>query len=292
MSSTETSYQPAAAEVKAMRERTGLPMMECKKALVEARGDSDLAIEILRKRGEQVQSHKVGRETSQGRVECYRDPAGQVIGIVQMRCEQAPSAKNEKFVAMTKQLAKQAALGAIEPTAENLLDQPDVDDPAKQAGARLLDVVNLIRENMGVARAARFQAAGGVLGLYVHFDYQQAAVVRLEGPGATAELANDIATHIVAARPVAIRREDIPKELVAKEREIAKEQAAQTGKPANILDKIAEGKLNTWFAETVLLEQDYVKAESKTKVRDILKQAGGATVTRFVRFKVGEEGVE
>ena len=287
MSSTETTYQPAAAEVKALRERTGLPMMDCKKALAEANGDANLAIDILRKRGEQVQSKKSGRETSQGRIECYRDPTGQVIGIVQMKCEQAPSAKNEKFVAMTRALAKQAAVAPIEPTVENLLDQPDVDAPQQKAGTRLLEVVNLIRENMGVARVVRLKADGGVLGHYVHFDFQSAAAVRLEGPGATPELATDIAMHIVAARPMAIRREEIPKEIVDKEREIAKEQAAQTGKPANILEKIAEGKLNTFFAENVLLEQVFVK-DNKTKIRDLLKQAGNVTLTHFERFRVGE----
>lgn len=286
--SSPGSYQPSAAEVKVLRERTGLPMMDCKNALVEAKGDANLAVEVLRKRGEQVQSKKVGRETSQGRIECYRDPAGQVFAMVQMKCEQSPSAKNEKFVAMTKALARQAALQAAEPTVESILDQADVDDPSKKANVQLLDVINLIRENMGVARVARVKADGGVLGAYVHFDFQQAAIVRLEGAGATTELANDIATHAVAAKPMAIRREDIPKELVDKEREIAKEQAAATGKPPNILDKIAEGKLNAYFAENVLLEQIFVK-DNKSKIRDLLKHAGNAAVTHLVRFKVGEE---
>jgi elongation factor Ts len=282
-----TDYQPSAAEVKALRERTGLPMMVCKKALTESGGDVEKAIEIARKQGETVQTGKAGRETSQGRIAAYRDPVGQVIGIVQMKCEQAPSAKNERFVAMTQALAKQAAMQPAEPAAQNLLEQPDVDNPSKKAGARLLDVFNLIRENMGVARVARVKANGGALGLYVHFDFQQAAVVRLEGPGATTELANDIAMHAVAAKPIAIRREDIPKDLVVKEREIAREQAAQTGKPANILEKIADGKLNTFFAEKVLLEQIFVK-DNKTKIRDLLKQAGNVTVTHMERFRVGE----
>jgi len=286
--SSPDNYQPTAAEVKALRERTGLPMMDCKNALVEAKGDQDRAVEILRKRGEQVQSKKVGRETSQGRIECFKDPAAQVFAIVQMKCEQSPSAKNDKFVAMTKALARQAALQAAEPTAESILDQADVDDPSKKAGAQLLDVINLIRENMGVARVARVKAGGGMLGAYVHFDFQQGAIVRLEGAGATVELANDIATQAVATKPLAIRREDVPKELVEKEREIAKEQAAATGKPANILEKIAEGKLNSFFAENVLLEQIFVK-DNKSKIRDLLKQAGNATVTHLVRFKVGEE---
>jgi elongation factor Ts len=288
MSSEGTGYQPSAGEVKSLRERTGLPMMECKNALVESKGDPGLAVEILRKRGEQVQTRKGGRETSQGRIECFRDPAGQVIAMVQMKCEQAPSAKNEKFIEMTRALARQAALQPVEPTPENLLEQPDVDNPGSKAGARLLEVVNLIRENMGVARVARLHAQGGTLGHYVHFNFQEGAVVRLEGTGATLDLANSIATHIVAAKPMALRREDVPKDLLDKEREIAREQAAQTGKPAAILDKIAEGKLNTFFGEHVLLEQVYVK-DSKLKIRDLLKQAGNASVTEFVRFKVGEE---
>jgi len=282
--SSPGSYHPSAAEVKTLRERTGLPMMDCKNALVEAKGDVDLAVEILRKRGEQVQSKKLGRETSQGRIECFKDPAGQVFAMVQMKCEQAQSAKNDKFMAMTKALARQAAQQPGEPNAESLLEQPDVDDPSKKAGAQMLEVINLIRENMGLARVARVKADGGVLGAYVHFDFQQAAIVRLEGTGATPELAYDIATHAVAAKPIAIRREDVPKEVVDKEREIAKEQAASTGKPANILEKIAEGKVNAFFGDNVLLEQIFVK-DNKTKVRDLLKQA---TVTHLVRFRVGE----
>src|SRR5262249_5550440 len=145
---------------------------------------------------------------------------------------------------------------------------------------------NLIRENMGVSRVARVRANGGVLGAYVHFDYQQAAVVRLEGATATVELANDIATHAVATKPLAIRREDVPKDIVDREREIARKQAEQTGKPPNLLDKIAEGKLNTFFADNALLEQIFVK-DNKTKVRDLL--GGKATVTHLIRFRVGEE---
>ncbi len=283
MSSSDGGYQPSATEVKNLRERTGLPMMECKKALTQAKGNMDDAIRILREQGEKVADKKSGRETSQGRIEVYTDAAGEVIGMVQMKCEQAQSAKSDQFVAMTKALAKQTALQPVEPTVENLLDQPDVDDPAKKANSRLLEVVNLIRENMGVAQVARLKANGGVVSAYVHFNFQQAAAVRLEGAGAFRELAYDIATHVVAAKPMAIRREDVPKEIVDREREIAKAQAAQTGKPANILDKIAEGKLNTFFAENVLLEQIFVK-DSKIKIRDLLKQAN---VTHMVRFHVG-----
>ena len=282
--SSEGSYQPTAAEVKALRERTGLPMMDCKKALTEAGGDAEKAIKLLRERGEKVQTGKAGRETSQGRIEFYRDPAGQVIGIVQMKCEQSPSAKSEKFVEMTKCLAKQAALQPVEPTVENLLEQPDVENPSAKANTRLLEVINLIRENMGVARVARVRADGGILGVYLHHNFQEAAVVRLEGGGATAELANDIAAHAVATKPMAVRREDVPAEVVERERDIARKQAEQTGKPANILDKIAEGKVNAFFGENVLLEQIFVK-DNKLKVRDLLKQA---SVSQLVRFRVGE----
>src|SRR5262245_42361333 len=199
-------YQPSASEVKSLRDRTDLPMMECKKALVQAKGNIEQAIKILREQGEKIQTNKAGRETSQGRIEAYRDPNGQVISIVQMKCEQAPSAKNEKFVEMTKALARQAALQTPEPTVDSILEQPDVDNPAVKANARLLAVINLIRENMGLARVGRLKANGGILGAYVHFDYQQGAVIRLEGPGATAELANDIATHAVATKPLEIGR--------------------------------------------------------------------------------------
>lgn len=287
MSTPETAasrgtYSPSAGEVKALRERTDLPMMDCKRALVETGGDAEKAIELLRKQGEKVSNKKVGREATQGRIEEFRTPES--VAIVQMFCEQAPSSKNERFVAMTKALAKQAALQPAEPEVATLLDQPRVDDSAQPARTLLLDVVNLIRENMGVARAVRVPLAGGVVGSYVHFNYQEAALIRLEGPGATQELANDLCMHIVACKPIAIRREDVPAEVVEKEREIARELAAQTGKTGNILDKIAEGKVNSFFAERVLSEQLFVK-DNKTKVADLLKQT---TVTRFERFKVGE----
>src|SRR5262245_54367163 len=113
---SSADFQPSAAQVKSLRDRTDLPMMECKKALVQAKGDIEHAIKILREQGEKIQSSKAGRETGQGRIEAYRDPNGQVIGIVQMKCEQAPSAKNEKFAEMTKAFARQAALQTPEPT--------------------------------------------------------------------------------------------------------------------------------------------------------------------------------
>jgi elongation factor Ts len=282
---SSADFQPSAAQVKSLRDRTDLPMMECKKALVQAKGDIEHAIKILREQGEKIQSGKAGRETGQGRIEAYRDPNGQVIGIVQMKCEQAPSAKNEKFAEMTKALARQAALQNVEPTVENLLDQPDIDNPSHKANDRLVAVMNFIRENMGVARVARLKADGGALGAYVHFDYQQAAVIRLQGPSATTELANDIATHVVATKPLAIRREDFPKEVVDRERDIARKQAEQTGKPANLVDKIAEGKLNTFFAENALIEQVWVK-DNKSKIRELL--GANTTVTHMIRFRVGE----
>jgi elongation factor Ts len=228
-----------------------------------------------------------GRETSQGRIDCYIDGSGDTVSIVQMQCEQAPSAKNENFVAMTKALAKQAALSTVEPTPENLLDQPDIDDPSKKANDRLTETINLIRENIKLTRVARLKADGGAIGHYVHHSFQEAAVARFEGSDATSRLANEICMHIVATKPIAITREDIPAELVEKERQIAKEQAAQTGKPENILEKISAGKLKTWFGEKVLLEQDFVK-DNEMKVADLLKRAGDVKVTHFKRFKIGE----
>jgi len=262
-------------------------MMECKRALIEAQGDQDKAVEILRKRGEKVLSDKAGRETSEGRVDCFMAPDGSVVGMVQMHCEQAPSAKNERFVSLTAALAKQAALCEPEPTVENLLEQPDVDDPSRPARQRLLDVINQIRENMSVARVARLKADGGVLGYYVHFNNQEGAIVRLEGGTATQELANDLAMHIVAAKPIAATRDQVPEDVLERERDIAKAQAEQMGKPPQVAEKIAQGKLNAWLAEKVLVEQVFVK-DGKTKVRDLLKNAGGARVTHFYRFKVGE----
>jgi elongation factor Ts len=272
----------SAAAVKTLRDRTNAPMMDCKIALTEADGDMEKAAEILRKKNKAIQDKRGERETAEGRIAAFIDPAQQAGALIELRCESAPVAKSEQFVQLANDLARQVALKGAATPAE-LLAQAWIDDPKKTVNDRLADVVGLIRENMKPARLIRLT---GQLGSYIHHDGSVGVMVQVEGKQADPQLLRDVCMHITAKNPVAGRREDVPAQLIEKEKEIARSQAAATGKPANIVEKIAEGKMKTWFAESVLLEQPFVKDDSKT-VGDLLKGAG-LNLVRFIRYKVGE----
>jgi elongation factor Ts len=275
----------SATTVKALRDRTNQPMMDCKAALTEANGDMEKAVEILRKKSKDVHDKKVSRETAEGRIGAFIDPVQQVGALVEMRCESAPVAKGKEFTQLANDIAKQVALKAPADV-KALVSQPFVGDPKKTVNDHIGEVVGQIRENMRPARMVRLT---GLLGSYIHHDGSIGVMVQVEGAKADPQLLSEICMHITAMNPVAVRREDISAETLAKEKEIAKAQAAATGKPANIVDKIAEGKMKTWFAEKILLEQPFVKDESKGTIGDLLK-AAGLTLVKFVRLKVGELG--
>lgn len=272
----------SASTVKSLRERTNAPMMDCKSALEEAKGDMEKAAEILRKKNKAIQDKRGDRETAEGCIAAYIDAEKAIGALVEMRCESAPVVKSEQFVKLAADVAKQIAL-QTPANVEALLAQPFVGDSSKTVNDRIGEVVGLIRENM---RPARFVRMTGQLGSYIHHDLRTGVMVEVEGPKADPQLLRDVCMHVTAKNPVAARREDVPAQTIDKERDIARSQAAATGKPANIVDKIAEGKLKTWFAENVLLEQPFVKDDSKT-VGDLLKSAQ-LKLVRFVRLKVGE----
>jgi elongation factor Ts len=272
----------SATAVKTLRDRTNAPMMDCKSALAEAGGDMDRAVEILRKRSKDIQDKKGARETAEGRIAAFIDPAQQVGALVEMRCESPPVVKSEPFVQLANDIARQVALEHPS-TVEALLAQPFVGDKNKTVNERIGEVVGLIRENMRPARIVRLT---GQLGSYCHHDGSVGVMVQVEGPMADPQLLRDVCMHITAKNPVAARREDVAPALIEKEKEIARSQAAATGKPANIVEKIAEGKMKTWFADNVLVEQPFVKDDSKT-VGDLLK-AAGLKLVKFVRLRVGE----
>lgn len=262
-----------------LREQTGLPMMDCKKALSEAKGDVEAAIVILRRSGAGKMEKLAGRETSQGRVAVHIDPAAGRAGMVELRCETAPVANTDDFKRLANLLA-QAASQMDNPTPEALLQQVN---PA--GGGKLMDlwheVVNKLRENMQLAAAA---ALKGHLGHYVHHDSQSGAVAEFSGP-APDDLRAGVCMHIVSIRPQYLRREDVDAATIAKEREILKSQVPAD--KAKMADKIVEGKVNKWLAEMCLLEQPYALNDKQT-VAAALKAAGpNLTVNRFVRFKVG-----
>lgn len=279
------SQIPATA-VKELRDRTGMQMMVCKAALTEANGDMEKAVEILRKKNKDAADKASTRVTAEGRIAAFIDPVKQVGALVELRCESAPVAKSEHFVRLAGELAKQVAVQAPA-TVEAMLGQPLVDDAKKTVTERITELVGLIRENM---KPARFARATGLLGEYIHHDGSVGVLLQVEGATADPALLRDVCMHIAAKSPVAALREHISAEKVAKETEIAKAQAAEQGKgkPPQIVEKIAEGKMKTWFADNVLAEQPFVKDDSKT-VGELLKSAG-LKLVKFTRYRVGESG--
>jgi elongation factor Ts len=277
-----TMSEISASAVMALRTRTNAPMMECKSALAEASGDMEKAAEILRKRNKAMQDKKSERETAEGNIADFIDQAKQVGALVEMRCESAPVARSEPFVNLAKDIARQVA-EKNPANVEELLAQPFVGDAKKTVKERIGEVVGVIKENMKPARFVRFT---GLLGSYCHHNGSFGVMIQVEGAKADPQLLREICMHITHANPVAARREDVSPQVIEKEMEIARSQAASTGKPANVIEMIAQGKMKAWYRDNVLLEQPFVKDESKT-VGDMLK-ANGLKLVRFARFQVGE----
>jgi len=278
--------QISAAAVKELRDRTDMPMMKCKAALEKAGGDIEKAILVLREEGGKfLASDKGARETAEGRIGAFSDhkTAG---ALVELRCESPSVVKNEKFIELANEMARQVAMNEPK-TVEELLAQKLVADPKRTVQDRIADVVGLIRENM---RPARFVRLDGLTGEYVHHDGTLGVLVQVKGETADPVLLRDICTHIAALSPRFALASEVPADVAEQERALAKKQAEETaaGKPGAVVEKIAEGKYKTWLGENVLVEQqmaNQMKYPKKT-VGDLLK-AAKLEIVRFVRYKVG-----
>jgi len=286
-----------AAAVKALRDRTGLPMMDCKRALQETGGDEDAAIELLRKAGQKVLAKRAGKETSEGRIAVFASLDPGVGSIVELQCESAPVASNREFVQLAGDLARQLATGPGAETPEELLGQPSpahsvghlrcpTDGRAPQTLQEQFDeLVNRIREVFRLKRIARID---GPCGGYVHHDGSTGVLVQVEG--GSAELAKDVSMHIAAMRPTVVDREELDPQLVAKEREILTEQARQEGKPDKIIEKMVEGRMRKeFYARLCLNDQPFVKGQSDKDTVGKVTGAAGMKVIRFIRWQVGKE---
>jgi elongation factor Ts len=271
----------SAAAVKSLREKTGLPMMECKKALAASNGNEDAAIRWLREQGIKTQETRLGRETGAGRLAVYLDPAKKVGAMVEVQCESAPVANSPDFKQFASDLARQLALGKGAKSADELLAQPSPSAAGKKLSEVKDDLFNRMREVFNVGRIVRLD---GQVGGYAHHDGSIAALVEFEGGNADA--AKDVAMHIVAQNPSAVSKENLDPALVQREREILSEAARREGKPENIIQKMIEGRLRNFYAERVLLEQPFVKDDKKT-VGQYAKEAG-MQVKRFVRWQMGK----
>ncbi len=271
-----------AKAVMALRERTGLPMMDCKKALQEAGGDQEAAVELLRKQGIKTAETRIGRETSAGRVAVYVDMAKGVGAMVELQCESAPVASSPDFVQFANDLAKQLATGPGAKTPEELLKQPSPSKPGQTLGEVKDDMFNRIREVFNLARIVRIDSPTGG---YAHHTGSTGVLIEVEG--GNADVAKEIAMHVAAMRPSAVTKEDLDPAAVAKEREILTEAARKEGKPENILTKMVEGRMKNFYADRVLSEQPFVKDDKKT-VGTVAKEAA-MKLKRFVLWELGKE---
>jgi elongation factor Ts len=273
-----------ASLVKELRERTGAGMMECKKALTETNGDIDAAIEMMRKSGQAKAAKKAGRIAAEGLVVISMSDEGRRAAMVEVNCETDFVAKDANFVAFADAVAARALASDVDGV-EELVQQPlhAGEDTTIETAREAL--VAKIGENMTVRRFVRVNTSG-ILGAYRHGGR---IGVLVDIDGGNAELAKDIAMHVAASNPICVSQDDVPAEKLAKEREIFRAQAAESGKPADIIEKIVEGRVRKFFEEVTLLGQPFVK-DPDTSVGKLLDKAG-AKVAGVHRFEVGE-GIE
>ncbi len=277
------------SKVKELRERTGLPMMECKNALQEAGGDTDAAIDLLRKRGAKAQEKLAGRQATLGRVASSISDDGRVGVLVTLCCETEPVSNNDNFVQFVESLP--AVVAKERPADREAFLQSPL--PAGGPGAGntvaggITELVNQLRENISLGEFALFEA--DAIGQYVHFDNKKAAMVALKGKTLSddkvAEVGKDLCQHIVFHKPKALSKDDLDPGFLAKEREILLEAAQNdpknAKKPPEILVKIIEGQMNKIAKEVCLLEQPFIK-EEKSSVGNYLKSTGtGVSIEAF-----------
>lgn len=268
----------SAAAVKDLRDRTGLGMMDCKKALVAAEGDIDKAIEDLRKSSGMKAAKKAGRVAAEGVVTTKMSDDGSFGIMAEVNSETDFAARDDGFLEFVNTVADQV-FESKESDVEKLL--------AAGLESTREALVQKIGENISVRRAEVYSATDGVVGSYVHGNSRIAVLVELKG--GDVQLAKDVAMHIAAINPAVVSPDQVDEALVAKEREIFSAQAAESGKPPEIIEKMVEGRIRKYLAEISLTEQPFVK-DPDVKVGKLLKGAG-ASVVSFVRYEVGE-GIE
>jgi len=274
-----------AALVKELRERTGSGMMECKKALVEANGDIEAAIEAMRKSGQAKAAKKAGRIAAEGLIAIKFSADNKRAALVEVNCETDFVAKDGNFASFVEAVA-QRALDSDAADVEALLGLPLHAGEETTINTAREALIAKIGENISVRRFERFTTAAGNLYSYRHGS-RIGVVVELEG--GNEELGKDLCMHIAASNPVCVSSDEMPAELLAKEREIALAQAQESGKPANIMEKMVEGQMRKFLAANTLLGQPFVKNQDTTVEK--LLAADKAKVVRFRRFEVGE-GIE
>ena len=285
------------AMVKELRERTNAGMMDCKKALVNSDGDMDKAIDWLREKGLAQAAKKASRVAAEGVVTQYVTPCGCTGVIVEVNCETDFVAKTDNFVNFANNVAKHIAM-ANPADLDALLAQKFVDDESKTIADLISEATVAIGEKISVRRFARYETEG-VVSTYIHMGGKVGVMVEVATDAkdneAVKEFAHDLALQIAAAKPEAVRREEVDATKLEKEKEIQRAKALEAGKPEKIVDRIVEGQIEKYYKEVCLLDQQFVKDGDKTikgLMAEVAKAAGCTLdIVRFARFERGE-GIE
>ncbi|MCR1951530.1 MULTISPECIES: translation elongation factor Ts [unclassified Clostridium] len=285
-----------AQSVKELREKTGAGMMDCKKALTEAQGDMEKAVEILREKGLAAAAKKAGRVAAEGIVKTYISEDKKSAGIVELNCETDFVAANEEFVTFADRLAQMASTTSATTVEEFVAEKFDAENTVSEA---LTALIAKLGENMTVRRFNKFAVANGVVESYIHGGGRIGVVVELgcEADNATVltEVAKDVCMQVAAANPTFLSREDVDQESLEKEKEIYRVQALNEGKPENIVEKMVMGRIQKYYKEVCLLDQAWVKDGDKSiskYLQEKSKEVGSPiTINKFVRFERGE-GIE
>lgn len=273
-----------AADVNKLRQLTGAGMMDCKKALTEAEGDFDKAVEILRKAGQKVAAKRADNETSEGRVLVEVAADGKSAKVIALACETEPVSNVEDFKNLADSILA-AAVAADVKDAETLLATPLANGQSVQEN--ITELVGKIGEKIVISSFAHVE--GEQVAVYIHSNKKAAGVVAFEATGGTdvADLGKDVGMQIVAMKPVGLDKDDVDPVIVEKEIEIGKDQARQEGKPEAMLEKIALGKLNKFYKEQTLLNQEFVKDPSITIAQLLDKTVKGLKIVSFKRIAIG-----
>jgi elongation factor Ts len=290
----------SAQAVKELREKTGCGFMDCKAALAENDGDLEAAVDSLRKKGIASAAKRAHRETGEGLIVAHLSQDGKVGSLVEVNCETDFVARTDDFKGLVADLARQAAESDDAAGVEEMLAQPFVSDKSRTVQDALSAVVGKIGENMRLRRFVRFAGEGdGVIGAYIHPGSKIGVLIDVGCDAAAAEnddfrgLVKDLAMQVAAASPAFLSEEDVPGEVIAKEKEILLEQARESGKPENVLEKIVEGRIRKYFEETCLLNQKFIK-DPERRVQDLINDTasgmgGKISVRRFQRYQLGRD---
>ncbi len=272
----------SAKDVNQLRKMTGAGMMDCKKALEEANGNFEEAITILRKKGQKISAKRADRETTEGVVNVFTNEAGTEAVLIALNCETDFVAKNDEFVQLANTVLE-AAIKNKPADTEALLAQ---DVAGRPLNDYITDFMGKIGEKIEISSYETMSAEHVVT--YLHSNKKLGVLLGMNGIGANdvSDLGKDIAMQIAAMKPVALDENDVPQEVKDREIEIGKEQALQEGKPANILEKIAEGKLKKFYKDNTLLHQDFVKDNSKSIAQLLKEVSADLNIKGFKRIEI------